>query len=956
MERNYIAFISYRHRPLDIWTAKRLHKRIERYVIPKDLRRDGKKKLGLVFRDQDELPIASNLSENIREALDRSAFLIVICTPDSVQSPWVQREIRYFLEHHDRDHVLAVLASGTPETAFSPLLTERRSPDGDLLEEIEPLAANIVAENERTRRRLFRIESLRIIAALIGCPFDSLYRRELRFRRRRAAAAIGTGALVAAVFIGMLLNRNAEIRAQLHRALISESQTLAALSEQAYREGDYNGALEHALEALPGEGRDRPYVPEAEYALSRELDLYHQGVLRYARSLEQDAMISALALSGDGKYLATADGHGTLSFWDLETGTLIRQQNGAVVISLFYLEKRGAVLCLGGDGVSLYDAATGEALWQRRDINGLDFPAVSADGQVGLVTSFLSAAPDAAERASLLDLADGRDLGEIRLSEGPPRFCAAGACSEDEALAALLLQHNDGQLADLILWNTDTGDSQVIAPDLPYSAGATAYRLHFTEEGDLLLGCDDHNGPSFLRLYAAADDWAMRYETPLETEKVTLETGGAANVFASVDLFGCASGKVVFGCKHELYMLDLADGEILWRRTLPGFLLAGQLYSNACMGLVLDDGTVTFCSDSGYLSYSMGIYSFKSGYTLKRAAISGESFPESQVILVSEDHPQRASLVRFVDNPQMYLIGVFSSAVSHTSLISSPGGNLILALGYDPNGKPVEALLLDVAEGETGENFALPEDGGFEDPGQLSLTEEGQLVSPTCELNVRTHEISPLPDEQFPVTGLEGGVYALGEKSSLQAVWDGESLKIRDPETGSERDAGPLPPTTSKLLFACDDELLLCFTETGELCVYQVSDGALLHRSQHAGLGLHFRGNGARYTAQQAVNEDRLLLFYDDLANDQTVCLVLDKEAWACVGAYDNVAAYLPSRDNVLVCQPMDGIYLSRFYSRGEILEIAAQRAGTSAENEDSAGEAAPGGRTYAGDADREDG
>ncbi len=264
MERNYIAFISYRHRPLDIWTAKRLHKRIEHYVIPKDLRKDGKKKLGLVFRDQDELPIASNLSENIREALDRSAFLIVICTPDSVQSPWVQREIRYFLEHHDRDHVLAVLADGTPETAFSPLLTERRSPDGDLLEEIEPLAANIVAENERTRRRLFRVESLRILAALIGCPFDSLYRRELRFRRQRAAAALGACALVAAVFIGMLLNRNAEIRAQLTRALISESQTLAALSEQAYREGDYNGALEYALQALPGEGRDRPYVPEAE--------------------------------------------------------------------------------------------------------------------------------------------------------------------------------------------------------------------------------------------------------------------------------------------------------------------------------------------------------------------------------------------------------------------------------------------------------------------------------------------------------------------------------------------------------------------------------------------------------------------------------------------------------------------------------------------------------------------
>lgn len=927
MERNYIAFISYRHLPLDIATAKKLHKGIEHYVIPKELRQDGRKKLGLVFRDQDELPISSNLSDNIREALDRSAYLIVICTPESAKSPWVQREIRYFLEHHDRDHVLAVLTDGTPESAFPELLTQRRAPNGDLLEQIEPLAANIVADNGRKRNRLFRIESLRILAALIGCPFDALYRREHRFRRRRAAAAIGACALITAAFIGMLLNRNAEIRAQLTRALISESQTLAALSEQAYRAGDYNGALEYTLQALPGEGRERPYVPEAEYVLSRELDLYRQGVLSYARSLEQDGMISALAMSDDGKYLVTADGYGALCFWDLESGALIRQQDSAAIFSLSYLDKPNAVFCLGG-GAVLYDVSTGEILWQRPDIGMLDVPALSADGQVGLVTNHMSAAPDIAERILLLDLTDGRELGDIQLSDGPSRFCAAAAFSEDAAHAALLLQHTDSLLADLILWHIDSGEVQTVDSGIPYSAGAVACRLLFTDEGDLLLGCDNHDGQSFLRLYAASDNWAVRYETPLETEKVTLETGGGASLFASVDLFGCAGNQVVFGCKHELYMLSLSDGKILWRRTLPGFLLAGQLYDNACMGLVLDDGTVTFCSDDGYLSYTMGIYSFESGYTLTLAAISGDSYPESHVILVSEDHPQRASLVRFVDNSQMFPVGVFSSAVSHTSLIPSFGGDLILALGYDPTGQPVEALLLDVAAGGSGENFPLPADGGWEDPGQLSLTEDGMLLSPRCEFNVRTHEITPLSserDEQLLPADTEATVYAFGEKAPLLAIWDEELLRIRDLESGSEIDAGVLPPATSKLRFACDDELLFSFSETGTLCVFRSSDGSLLHRSEHSALGLHFRDSGVRYTFAQAVNEDRLLLFYDDPSRDQMVCLVIDREVWACVGAYDNVAAYLPSLDSVLVCQPMDGIYLSPFHSREEILESAAQ-------------------------------
>ena len=288
-ERRYKAFISYRHRPLDMAIAKKLHKRIERYVIPKDLRKNEKKKLGLVFRDQDELPIANNLSENIRIALDHAEFLIVICSPDTPQSIWVQREISYFLEHHSRDNVLAVLISGEPDESFPPQLTEVRSPDGDLLETIEPLAANIVADSDAKRNQLFKTESLRILASLIGCPYDALYRREQRYKMRRlAVAAIGIIA-IAAAFIGLLLNRNAMIQEQLRTTQINESRTLAALSENASRDGDYRGALEDALNALPGRSPGRPYVAEAEKALGELVQPYRRGIqcLRFLQSVKQ---------------------------------------------------------------------------------------------------------------------------------------------------------------------------------------------------------------------------------------------------------------------------------------------------------------------------------------------------------------------------------------------------------------------------------------------------------------------------------------------------------------------------------------------------------------------------------------------------------------------------------------------------------------------------------------------
>ena len=78
----YDAFISYRHLQLDKAVAKRLHTLIETYHIPKSVQKlSGKKKMGKVFRDEEELPLATSLSDNIRTALDASQWLIVVCTP-----------------------------------------------------------------------------------------------------------------------------------------------------------------------------------------------------------------------------------------------------------------------------------------------------------------------------------------------------------------------------------------------------------------------------------------------------------------------------------------------------------------------------------------------------------------------------------------------------------------------------------------------------------------------------------------------------------------------------------------------------------------------------------------------------------------------------------------------------------------------------------------------------------
>src|SRR5947209_2345233 len=89
----YWAFISYSH--ADETFAGWLHRALETYPVPRPLvgRRhpDGAipRRLYPVFRDRDELPGAPDLGGKIRAALEASRYLVVICSPRSARSPYV---------------------------------------------------------------------------------------------------------------------------------------------------------------------------------------------------------------------------------------------------------------------------------------------------------------------------------------------------------------------------------------------------------------------------------------------------------------------------------------------------------------------------------------------------------------------------------------------------------------------------------------------------------------------------------------------------------------------------------------------------------------------------------------------------------------------------------------------------------------------------------------------------
>ena len=123
MEYNYKAFISYRHAKLDMKVAAEIQNRLERYTIPGSIRKEyGLKKIGSIFRDKDELPSTNDLTDYIKNVLTSSEYLICICSPQYLKSVWCRRELEFFLQTHDKAHVLTVLAEGDPHEVIPEIL------------------------------------------------------------------------------------------------------------------------------------------------------------------------------------------------------------------------------------------------------------------------------------------------------------------------------------------------------------------------------------------------------------------------------------------------------------------------------------------------------------------------------------------------------------------------------------------------------------------------------------------------------------------------------------------------------------------------------------------------------------------------------------------------------------------------------------------------------------------
>lgn len=220
--QRYKAFISYSHH--DRKAAEWLHRALENYRPPVGLKGNGVEAsasaLKPIFRDRDELSAASDLSEVIRDALDRSDALIVLCSPHSAASQWVDKEVAYFLALRGAEHVTVVI---TPDATEGPSLTALLPPAlrAVLPEGVEPLAVDLRRDADGER-----LAKLKVAARLLGVSLDRLVQRDAR-RRLRLMAAFSGVALAITVGMGAMTAVTLKSR-QIAREQRDETEALVA--------------------------------------------------------------------------------------------------------------------------------------------------------------------------------------------------------------------------------------------------------------------------------------------------------------------------------------------------------------------------------------------------------------------------------------------------------------------------------------------------------------------------------------------------------------------------------------------------------------------------------------------------------------------------------------------------------------------------------------------------------
>ena len=628
----YNAFISYKHAELDSKIAEHVQHNLERYRIPHDIRKKtGRKRIERVFRDQDELPITSDLSDTISDALSKSEYLIVICSHNTKQSIWVEREIEFFLKTHTKEQILTVLADGEPSEVIPDILKY----DEKELQDVNGTTAKVRVPRDLLScdyrmplSRAKKLELPRLASTLIGCSYDELVRRQRVYRIRRAMILVSVLLLAMIGLITYMSISKSRVDAALEQAMVNRARFLAAESDNLYEQQRNREALYVALSALPsGNNPNLPVVGEAVSSLAQATYAYRgrQGIsVGPEWDYSNGNIMCDFWVNEDGTRLAAVDELGVITMWNTEDHQ-----------ALFTIEYPGLFpnesLFVGDDTLVLmgiysirgFDINDGTLKWAFDRDNDDEYV---VNQSIFLMNDGLLMCTANNGTLSVIDSADGRVVRTITLSE----------LSDDNYYLTYALSDNCSKLAfcsysyennGAVIGVLDIDSEQVVYSDLldglvcemewadDNRLMAMSYDL---DESDSSVLLDDDIITPYERNIICLDSRDM---TRLWDDSLMCTTDRVFNGFISLDannMIGCYCGNV-FIC------YDPESGSRLYEwYTNDAIIDASDCDGDGWPVLITDSGEMLVPSSNLNYAYLRSLYDFSGD--LYRAQVCQNSY------------------------------------------------------------------------------------------------------------------------------------------------------------------------------------------------------------------------------------------------------------------------------------------------------------------------------------------
>lgn len=229
-EYKYFAFISFQS--ADAKEALWIQKAIESYRLPTAISRSHSlpKKMPPCFCYLNDINLSEELMQELKLRMEQSQFLIVVCSPRSAKSTFVNGGIDYFVNLGNRDRIIPLIIDGIPysndpDTECYPEALKRHFPkSSDPMQDHQILGVNINEEGAGSKRWKRQRALLMVIARMLNLEFENLWNREVQRRKNRRRAIIALVlAVLAMLGLTWYISRSIDISVELPEATAHNS-------------------------------------------------------------------------------------------------------------------------------------------------------------------------------------------------------------------------------------------------------------------------------------------------------------------------------------------------------------------------------------------------------------------------------------------------------------------------------------------------------------------------------------------------------------------------------------------------------------------------------------------------------------------------------------------------------------------------------------------------------------